>query len=61
MTEMSAEAKMWKEWAERLESMLRNARNILADGGYVYVKEIDKYLEPPRRSQPTALTDESKP
>jgi hypothetical protein len=26
-------------------SMLKNARNILKDGGYFYAKEIDKFLE----------------
>ena len=29
---------------DRLVSTLRNARNILQDGGYVYVKDIDKLL-----------------
>ena len=29
---------------ERLLACLRNARNLLADGGYHYVKEIDRVL-----------------
>ena len=29
---------------DRLVSALRNARNILQDGGYVYAKDIDKLL-----------------
>jgi hypothetical protein len=28
----------------RIRSVLQNARNILADSGYLYVKEIDKVL-----------------
>lgn len=29
----------------KMESMLKNARDILQDGGYVYAKEIDKFFE----------------
>ena len=31
--------------AQRIESALKNCRNILRDGGHVYAKEIDKILE----------------
>ena len=45
--EASAEIKRLHEQRDRAISMLRNARNILESGGYVYVREIDRFLEKP--------------
>jgi hypothetical protein len=48
---------MSKRDVDRLLSCLKNARNILQDGGYLYVKEIDKLLSefdsvPPHEKPP---------